>query len=164
MTIPLSFSCENATFPLHKGGACLVLTLLFGVAFIDCRGRRPRRPVCLVQCHQKPSPVGEACRKRLLSLLCKRQVRGVISLNKLTTHPPQAVPLPSQGKAWLRFSLCSLVRSFLSVGVGALDDPFARRNLTKSLLQWEKRVASDKIPSQGKAKKECRRSGTLIFD
>ena len=26
----------------------------------------------------------------------------------------------------------------MSVGVGALDDPFARRNLTKSLLQWEK--------------------------
>ena len=34
--------------PLHKGGACLVLTLLFGVAFIDCRGRHPWRPVCLV--------------------------------------------------------------------------------------------------------------------
>ena len=34
-------------------------------------------------------------------------------------------------------------RAFLSVGVGALDDPFAWRNLTKSLLQWEKRVASD---------------------
>ena len=25
-----------------------------------------------------------------------------------------------------------------SVEVGAHDDPFARRNLTKSLLQWEK--------------------------
>ena len=31
--------------PLHKGGVFLVLSLLLGVAFIDCRGRRPRRPV-----------------------------------------------------------------------------------------------------------------------
>ena len=29
-------------------------------------------------------------------------------------------------------------RAFLVVGVGAFDDPFARCNLTKSLLQWEK--------------------------
>ena len=40
--------------PLHKGGACLVLTLLFGVTFIDCRGRRPRRPVPLIKHHSPP--------------------------------------------------------------------------------------------------------------
>ena len=31
--------------PLHKGGVFLVLVLLFGVIFLDCRGRHPWRPV-----------------------------------------------------------------------------------------------------------------------
>ena len=41
----------------------MVITLLFGVTFIDCRGRRPRRPVykisfCLKGPSRTPVPTG----------------------------------------------------------------------------------------------------------
>ena len=52
------------TPPFTPGRRFLVLVLLFGVAFIDCRGRHPWRPVWSVQCHQKPSPVGEGTEER----------------------------------------------------------------------------------------------------
>ena len=41
-------------------------------------------------------------------------------------------------KAWLWFSPYNLVLSLLIVGDDILGVPFARRSLTKSLLQWEK--------------------------
>ena len=50
--------------PLHKGGVFLVLALLFGVIFLDCRGRRPRRPVykniiaiCTGRRRRRPLPI-----------------------------------------------------------------------------------------------------------
>ena len=42
---PSAIFLRKCHLPLHKGGVCLVLVLLFGVIFLDCRGRHPWRPV-----------------------------------------------------------------------------------------------------------------------
>ena len=50
-----------------------------GIYFLDSRGRLSLQAIKIIPNYKartaiKPSPVGESCRKRLLSLLCKRQV------------------------------------------------------------------------------------------